>query len=198
MTSSWMIVAICIERFIAVSIPFKVKIICKRKVCIIALGIVYITVAIWNLIIAIETRIVKDHICQLYLPKKPYVWYMMSSAAIHFLIPMTLLLILTSLMIYKMFKHSRAGNITQRASVRTFMLILVAINYHHHPTYKYNTIGSQGVPESSYQKLHDALFYSKRSSQNIRTYQSYHYHLLVLYLFFEVPTTSVHNYGMWL
>ena len=63
MTSSWFVVFLCIERFVAVQFPFKVKsLFCKRN-CLIGVTAVYLVMAVYNGVWSWAHNIMPDGYC---------------------------------------------------------------------------------------------------------------------------------------
>lgn len=63
MTSSWFVVFLCIERFVAVQFPFKVKsVFCKRN-CLIGVTVVYLVMAVYNGVWSWAHNIMPDGYC---------------------------------------------------------------------------------------------------------------------------------------
>ncbi|CAC5378892.1 unnamed protein product [Mytilus coruscus] len=63
MTSSWFVVLLCAERFVAVKYPFKVKLLfCKRN-CLIAIASVYIVQGVYNGVWSWAHNILEDGRC---------------------------------------------------------------------------------------------------------------------------------------
>ena len=63
MTSSWFLVFLCLERFIAVWFPLKAKMICTKRVALAGIFVVYSSIGIYNSVWSYASKIVHGNVC---------------------------------------------------------------------------------------------------------------------------------------
>lgn len=143
MTSSWTVVGLCIERFIAVWFPLKAKLlITKRSVSAFTLSVVAIIITytgIWSYASKVVNGKCNPDVYNYTDPRERTKFGIMlqGGTAIYSNVPTVLLMILTTLIIIKLFQHRRKRrSLTQRPSSTsdqggkiTAMLIGIVIAY---------------------------------------------------------------------
>lgn len=143
-TSSWFIVAICIERFIAVWFPLKTNSICKRRNLLLVVLTIYLAVYIFTGVWTFSTMIINGVCVPNYATPDTAVLaraFLVAGSMVFALIPASILIILTPATCYKLFKHqakrmklsvthsNTGASNNRRASQTTVMLLGVTIAY---------------------------------------------------------------------
>lgn len=137
MSSSWLIVVICIERFIAVWFPLKAKVICTKRMTMLSLIAIYVGCGIMNALSIPSSNIVRDICSPSASIDGNQQWdrvVLLCSIAVYAIIPMTILIVLTPLVIYKLFDRPilQAQQVNSQAVERyraTSMLIVIVVAY---------------------------------------------------------------------
>ncbi|XP_060075386.1 growth hormone secretagogue receptor type 1-like [Ylistrum balloti] len=115
MTSSWMVVFLCVERFVAVWFPLKAKSITTKIRTILALAVVYMVMITFNSVWSFSSRIV-DGMCypDAYDRSDPfqsakYANMIYMGCALYSIAPMSIMAVLTTLILYKLtaYRHKR-------------------------------------------------------------------------------------------
>ncbi|XP_071093793.1 galanin-like G-protein coupled receptor npr-9 [Haliotis cracherodii] len=142
--SSWFIVAISVERFIAVWFPLKANSICKRRNLLLFVLTIYLGVYIFTGVWTFSTKIINGVCVPNYATPDTAALaraYLVAGSMVFSLIPASILIILTPATCYKLFKqqairmelsvaHSNAGaSNNRRASQTTVMLLGITIAY---------------------------------------------------------------------
>ncbi|KAK3092528.1 hypothetical protein FSP39_004038 [Pinctada imbricata] len=114
MTSSWFVVLLCIERFIAVWFPLKAKLICTSKVAVTSIALVYLTMISFTSSWSWASKISENGRCfpDVYNKSNPaevalFGRMLKAGSSIYSIIPMILLSIFSPLIIYKVSSHSK-------------------------------------------------------------------------------------------
>ncbi|XP_033744887.1 growth hormone secretagogue receptor type 1-like [Pecten maximus] len=139
MTSSWIVVFLCVERFIAVWFPLKAKRINTKLKTIIALAIVYLVMITFNSVWSFSSLIVKG-MCypdaydrsDPYLSAK-YANMIYMGCALYSIAPMCIMAVLTTLILYKLAVYrnkrkqmtSRAKSDTEGVKITAMLLGIV-------------------------------------------------------------------------
>ncbi|KAK3101886.1 hypothetical protein FSP39_007034 [Pinctada imbricata] len=124
MTSSWFIVCISIERFIAVWFPFKLKMVCQRKIILMVIGIVYTCLLVYTSLWSYASKVNKNHVCHpdVYDKSNPaevktFGVFLILGIALYNGIPIVILLFTTPMIVLKLSRHAqRKKSITNRSS----------------------------------------------------------------------------------
>lgn len=108
MTSSWLIVILCFERFIAVVFPFRVKTIITKKsiLALIALDYVFISTynAVWTFSSIVVAGTCKPDVTYPETKEK-YRNFLLAGSSFYSLIPMLIMAILTPVIVGTLLKH---------------------------------------------------------------------------------------------
>lgn len=144
MTSSWLIVILCFERFIAVVFPFKTKTIITKKIIIALIVIDYLFIGTYNAVWTFSS-IVVDGTCKpdVTYPetKEKYRDFLLAGSSFYSLIPMIIMTILTPTIVTKLLFQrrkrkelaGRSGAAAEKADSETIrisaMLIGVVVAY---------------------------------------------------------------------
>ena len=140
MTSSWLIVILCFERFVAVVFPLKVKTIVTKKTIIGLIVLDYIFIGTYNAVWTFSSLIV-DGVCKpdVTTPETKLLYrdFLIAGSSFYSLIPMILMVILTPIIVYKLILQSKlrrrmakAGAKNDSDTVRiSAMLIGVVVAY---------------------------------------------------------------------
>ena len=110
MTSSWLVVFISVERFIAVFLPLKVKIACSRRNTLIGISIIYLFMAIFNGVWSINTGLMDGNcIPQMPIPEQKTFAsiFLLTGTMVYSIIPSIILLTLTPLIIARLIRNGR-------------------------------------------------------------------------------------------
>ncbi|XP_069114832.1 uncharacterized protein [Argopecten irradians] len=113
MTSSWFVVLLCVERFIAVWFPFRAKIICTQRNTLLSIGLVYVVIGTYNSVWARWSSIVNGR-CHPdgYNASDPedkamFGRFLIGGCNLYSFIPTAIMLVLTPLIIKKLLDHRR-------------------------------------------------------------------------------------------
>ncbi|XP_045215293.2 leukotriene B4 receptor 1-like [Mercenaria mercenaria] len=141
MTSSWLIVILCFERFVAVVFPFKTKTIITKKSILALIAIDYIFIVTYNGVWTFSSIIV-DGTCKpdVTYPetKEKYRDFLLAGSSFYSLIPMIIMAILTPVIVIKLLLQRRkrkhlAGAAGDKADSETIrisaMLIGIVVAY---------------------------------------------------------------------
>ncbi|XP_061169026.1 histamine H2 receptor-like [Saccostrea echinata] len=147
MSSSWFLVFICWERFVAVWFPLKAKIICTKRVAVALIVLVYVFIFTYTSIWSYASQITKNNICHpdVYDKTDPYEvsrfgTFLLGGLSIYSLIPMCFLITMTPLISIKLSRQGRKRKSMMGKSVRrktasqdtnrtTVMLVGVMVAY---------------------------------------------------------------------
>ncbi|XP_062604865.1 neuromedin-U receptor 2-like [Saccostrea cucullata] len=147
MSSSWFLVFICWERFVAVWFPLKAKIICTKRVAVALIVLVYVFILTYTSIWSYASQITKNNICHpdVYDKSDPYEvsrfgTFLLGGLSIYSLIPMCFLVTMTPLISIKLSRQGRKRKSMMGKSVRrktasqdtnrtTVMLVGVMVAY---------------------------------------------------------------------
>ncbi|KAK6184032.1 hypothetical protein SNE40_006578 [Patella caerulea] len=138
MTSSWFVVFLCLEKFVAVWFPLKTKFICTKRNAYIGLVLVYIFLFSFNGAWTFASRLANGA-CIPHYPEPAYLAEIFVVLGILFycIIPICLLMIFTPLTCYKLFQRvklqrtlgSGSQKISEEVRKTTIMLLSVSIAY---------------------------------------------------------------------
>ena len=142
MTSSWLIVLLCFERFIAVVFPLKAKFVITKKTIIALIALDYLFIGTFNAVWTFSSIIV-DGICKpdVMYPetKQKYRDFLLVGSSFYSLIPMIIMAILTPIIVTKLIvqrnrrRRMASGKGTSRNDADTIrisaMLIGVVVAY---------------------------------------------------------------------
>ncbi|OWF40664.1 C-C chemokine receptor type 1-like [Mizuhopecten yessoensis] len=141
MTSSWFVVLLCFERFVAVWFPLRAKMICTQRNTILSIVMVYIFIGAYNSVWSRWSTIV-DGKCHpdVYNSTDPaerieFGRFLIAGCCLYSFIPSVLMFILTPLIIKKLLDHkkrrrSMTGNKNKEKEARiTAMLLGIVIAY---------------------------------------------------------------------
>ncbi|KAK6179059.1 hypothetical protein SNE40_011505 [Patella caerulea] len=138
MTSSWFVVFLCLERFVAVWFPLKTRFICTKRNACIGLMIVYGFLFSFNGAWTFASRLANGA-CIPHYPEPAYLSaiFIVLGTIIYSILPICLLMILTPLICYKLFQRIKVQkalssgnqNISEEVRKTTTMLIGVSIAY---------------------------------------------------------------------
>lgn len=140
MTSSWFIVLICLERFVAVWFPLKVKLICVRKLVISNVIAAYLVMIIYNGLWQFSSDIVDGKCVPGYTTEETqdmYTGFLLAGSCLYSLVPISILLVFSPITVIKLLieekKRKKFMTVGNRASSElkkiTTMLLLVAFAY---------------------------------------------------------------------
>ncbi|KAK3093322.1 hypothetical protein FSP39_014080 [Pinctada imbricata] len=114
MTSSWFLVLLCFERFVAVWFPLKAKTICTRRYAFIAIAAVYLVIGSYTSIWSYASNIDEKGICHpdQYDKSDPvevqkFGRFIIGGVSLYSLIPTTILLTLTPLIVVQLFRRAK-------------------------------------------------------------------------------------------
>jgi hypothetical protein len=126
MTSSWFLVCICWERFVAVWFPLKAKIICTKRVAWALIVIIYFVITTYTSVWSYASKITKDNMCHpdVYDKTNPeevsrFGTFLMGGVSLYSLIPMSFLITMTPLIALKLARQSKKRKSMVGKSVRT-------------------------------------------------------------------------------
>ncbi|XP_048735728.2 growth hormone secretagogue receptor type 1-like [Ostrea edulis] len=144
MTSSWFVVCLCIERFIAVWFPLKAKIISTSKSAWIQISCVYLVIGTFNGIWTKNSKVLSDGKCYPdHFDKKDhsaaeeYKAMLTAGSSLYSLVPLCLLVTVTPLIVFKLARHRQqrkrlaatSKSDTAQATKTTAMLIGIVVAY---------------------------------------------------------------------
>ncbi|XP_052792017.1 C-C chemokine receptor type 5-like [Mya arenaria] len=113
MTSSWLIVILCFERFIAVVFPFKAKAIITIKSIMALIILDYLFIGIFNAVWTFSS-IVVDGVCKPDITyahtKEKYRDYLIAGSSFYSLIPMIVMAIMTPVIVYRLLRQKKIRN----------------------------------------------------------------------------------------
>ncbi|XP_061169025.1 C-C chemokine receptor type 5-like [Saccostrea echinata] len=144
MTSSWFVVCLCVERFIAVWFPLKAKIISTRKSAVLQIICVYLIIGSFNGVWTRNSEVLEDGKCYPdYFDKKDrseaetYKAMLTAGSTLYSLAPLCILATVTPLIVFKLARHrqqrkrltSATTNDNSQATKTTAMLIGIVVAY---------------------------------------------------------------------
>lgn len=144
MTSSWFVVCLCVERFIAVWFPLKAKIISTQKSAALQIFTVYLVIGSFNGAWTKNSRIPADGKCYPdYFDKtnkydaEEYKAMLTAGSSLYSLVPLCILATITPLIVFKLARHreqrKRLATSTKsdssQATKTTAMLIGIVVAY---------------------------------------------------------------------
>ncbi|XP_048738133.1 neuromedin-U receptor 2-like [Ostrea edulis] len=146
MSSSWFLVFICWERFVAVWFPLRAKMICTKRVAWSLILIVYVLITTYTSIWSYASQITKNNICHpdVYDKTNPsevsrFGTFLLGGLSIYSLIPMCFLITMTPLIALKLARQGRKrksmiGKSSRKSSSSdtsrtTIMLVGVIVAY---------------------------------------------------------------------
>ena len=100
MTSSWLVVLLCFERFVAVVFPLKAKLIIKKKIIFPAIALDYLLIGSYNAVWTFSSGIVNGF-CKPDLPSIEHKVFVTVGCTIYSFIPSAILLVFTPQIMYK-------------------------------------------------------------------------------------------------
>ena len=110
MTSSWLIVMLCFERFVAVIFPLKIKHILNKRNILVLVACVVSAIGVFNSMWSFASN-VKDGTCQpdVMFPdtKLKYRNFLLMGTTIYSFVPITIILILTPTIVWKLIQKRR-------------------------------------------------------------------------------------------
>ncbi|XP_067665030.1 galanin-like G-protein coupled receptor npr-9 [Haliotis asinina] len=110
MSSSWFIVFVCFERFVAVLFPLKTKLICTRRNALIGIAGVYTGLFFYNGFWTFSTKIVNGICVPNYATSETAAMaraFLILGTFIYSLVPSAILLVLTPAICFQLARHSR-------------------------------------------------------------------------------------------
>ncbi|KAK6190350.1 hypothetical protein SNE40_002238 [Patella caerulea] len=139
MTSSWFVVFLCLEKFVAVWFPLKTKFICTKRNAYIGLVLVYTFLFSFNGVWTFASRLSKGA-CIPHYPEPAYLAriFVIVGTMIYSIIPICLLMIFTPLTCYKLFQRvklqrtlssSSSNRVSEEVRKTSTMLLSVSIAY---------------------------------------------------------------------
>ena len=122
MTSSWLIVILCFERFVAVVFPLKTRSIINKTTILVLIVSDYVIVGIFNGVWAFSS-IIEDGICKpdVVYPdtKLKYRNYLLAGLSLYSFIPMLAMIIFTPIIVWKLLQKWKKRQFTQQNGKRT-------------------------------------------------------------------------------
>ena len=143
MMSSWFVVCICVERFVAVVFPFKVKILFTKRRSYVIIAIIFLALGIINFLWSFSSNVLKNGICVSEAidktdPREVLHYRIMLSLGFSLLVvvPVSILLILTPVIIITLRKQvlnrknlTKQGKHDKQVLKATTMLISVIVAF---------------------------------------------------------------------
>ena len=146
MTSSWFVVLLCVDRFIAVWFPLKAKLICTKRTAIISMICLYIAVLGWTLAFSWASKVSNNGMCypDAYDRKNPdevalFGRMVKAGSFLYSIIPMIILGVLSPMIVFKISRHAKkrmemANNVgvtkqTTESSKITAMLLGIVVAF---------------------------------------------------------------------
>ena len=106
MTSSWLVVLVCFERFVAVVFPLKAKLIIKKRMIFPAIALNYLIIGTYNAVWTFSSAVVNG-LCKPDLPDPRHKPFLIVGVTIYSFIPSAILLVFTPQIIYKISRQIR-------------------------------------------------------------------------------------------
>ena len=106
MTSSWLVVLVCFERFVAVVFPLKAKLIINKRIIFVAIALDYLVIGIYNAVWTFSSGIV-DGLCKPDLPSIEHKIFVIVGCTIYSFIPSAILIVFTPQIMYTILKQVR-------------------------------------------------------------------------------------------
>ena len=106
MTSSWLVVLLCCERFIAVVFPLHAKRLLRRKVILCAIALDYLIIGSYNAAMAFSSGI-QDGVCKPDLPSPEFKYFIVGACILYSFLPSAILLVLTPQIMIRIMRHVR-------------------------------------------------------------------------------------------
>lgn len=146
MSSSWFLVFICWERFVAVWFPLKAKMICTKRVALVLILAVYVIILTYTSVWSYASQITQDGICHpdVYDKKNPaevsrFGTFLLGGLSIYSMIPMCFLVTMTPMIAFKLTRQSQKrksmiGKSAKKSTAQdtnrtTIMLVGVMVAY---------------------------------------------------------------------
>ena len=146
MTSSWFVVLLCVDRFVAVWFPLKAKLICTKRAAIISMTCLYIAVLGWTLAFSWASKVSSNGMCypDAYDRKNPdevalFGRMVKAGSFLYSIIPMIILGVLSPMIVFKISRHTKkrmemANNVgvtkqTTESSKITAMLLGIVVAF---------------------------------------------------------------------
>ncbi|KAK3092773.1 hypothetical protein FSP39_007072 [Pinctada imbricata] len=136
MTSSWFVVFLCLERFVAVWFPMKLKSIFTRTVALVGIAVVYLVIGTYTSVWSYASQIVDGKVCHpdVYDKKDAYEVqrfgrFITTGLAIYSMIPIAILLVITPMIIIKLVVRAKAmrkmtNKTNKKAETKTTAMLL--------------------------------------------------------------------------
>ena len=106
MTSSWLVVLVCFERFVAVVFPLKAKLILKKRIIFAAIALDYLIIGSYNAVWSFSSGIVNG-LCKPDLPSIEHKVFVTIGCTIYSFIPSAILLVFTPQIMYSILNQVR-------------------------------------------------------------------------------------------
>lgn len=106
MTSSWLVVMLCFERFVAVVFPLKAKTIIRKRFILPAIAVDYIANLTYNSVWSFSSGVVGG-ICKPDLPSLKHKYFVIIGCTFYSFIPTSLLLIFTPQIIVRLVRQTK-------------------------------------------------------------------------------------------
>ncbi|KAH3842963.1 growth hormone secretagogue receptor type 1-like [Dreissena polymorpha] len=106
MTSSWLVVLLCFERYVAVVFPLKAKFILRKNYILAAIVLDYVIITTYNSIWHFSSGI-QGGICKPDLPSLQQSVFVTIGVTFYSFIPTIILLVLTPQIVFRLFRHAK-------------------------------------------------------------------------------------------
>ena len=116
MTSSWLVVFLCFERFVAVVFPLKAKFIIRKRFILPAIAVNYFANFVYNSVWSFSSGVV-DGICKPDLPSLKHKYFVIIGCTFYSFIPTALLIVFTPQIIVRLIRQSKIRRILSTRSL---------------------------------------------------------------------------------
>ncbi|KAH3842959.1 hypothetical protein DPMN_116465 [Dreissena polymorpha] len=106
MTSSWLVVLLCVERYVAVIFPLRAKSILRKHYIVVAIALDYVIITTYNSVWHFSSGI-QGGICKPDLPSLQQSVFVTIGVTFYSFIPTIILLVLTPHIVFRLFRHAK-------------------------------------------------------------------------------------------
>ncbi|XP_060564898.1 C-C chemokine receptor type 6-like [Ruditapes philippinarum] len=169
MTSSWLVVFLCFERFVAVVFPLKAKTIIRKRLILPAIAVNYFANFVYNSVWSFSSGVVNG-ICKPDLPSLKHYYFVIIGCSFYSFIPTALLIVFTPQIIVRLIRQTK---VRRQLSTRSLT------------TSKSNAVKTSSNPVMSRSKRDEEMM---RASIMVLG-------VMIAYIVLIIPITTVHIYS---
>ena len=118
MTSSWLVVLLCFERFVAVVFPLKAKFIIKKWVIFLGIALDYIVIGTYNAVWSFSSGVVGGF-CKPDLPHPAFKFFIIGGCTLYSFLPAAILLVMSPQIMFRILLQVRKRRSLTSGSAKT-------------------------------------------------------------------------------